>query len=77
MADFYCHEAGLVIELDGAIHLERDQAERDKIRTEIINSLGISVLRFNNTQIKNNLEKCLDSILGHVKFLIESIDDSG
>jgi very-short-patch-repair endonuclease len=77
VADFYCHEAGLVIELDGAVHLERDQAERDKIRTEIINNLGISVLRFNNSQIKNELEKCLNSILGHARSLIDGQNESG
>jgi len=45
VADFYCHEAGLVIELDGAIHLERDQAERAG-RLELLRCIEV-VLRCN------------------------------
>lgn len=76
VADFYCHEAGLVIELDGAAHMEADQDERDKIRTEIINILGINVLCFNNSQIGNNLDKCLKTIYEHTRSLIDSSSDS-
>ncbi len=71
VADFYCHNAGLIIELDGAIHLEKDQADRDKIRTEVINSLGISVLRFDNSQIRNNLANCLATIYEYASMLIK------
>jgi leucyl-tRNA synthetase len=46
VADFYCHEKKLVIELDGGIHNE--QKLYDENRDEIINELGIHVLRMKN-----------------------------
>jgi very-short-patch-repair endonuclease len=46
IVDFYCAEAGLVIEVDGPIH-DR-QTENDAGRTEFLEARGLSVLRFNN-----------------------------
>lgn len=46
IADFYNHETKLVIELDGGYH--KPQIEYDMMRTEIINFLGIEVIRFKN-----------------------------
>ena len=51
VADFYCHEKTLVLELDGKIH--EKQAEHDEYRTFIINQLGIKVVRFNNEELSN------------------------
>lgn len=50
VADFYCHEAKLVIELDGIIH--EKQVAYDENRTFIINQLGIKVLRIKNADLK-------------------------
>ena len=60
VADFYCHEERLVIELDGLIHQYR--LEEDKDRTEIIKYLGIKVLRFKNEEVINDLSKVLEEI---------------
>ena len=51
IADFFCHECGLVIEIDGKIH-ER-QKERDELRTWLINELGIEVLRLKNDELED------------------------
>jgi very-short-patch-repair endonuclease len=51
IADFYCHEKKLVIELDGKIH--EKQKEYDEYRTFIINQLGIRVYRIKNEELKN------------------------
>jgi very-short-patch-repair endonuclease len=51
IADFYCDEEKLVIELDGKIH-ER-QKEYDEYRTFIINQLGIKVFRIKNEELKD------------------------
>ncbi len=51
IADFYCHSAGLVIELDGKIH--EHQKEYDEFRTYLINQLGIIVLRIKNEELKD------------------------
>jgi len=55
IADFYCHEMKLAIELDGSQHSTPDAIEYDKIRTEYFETLGITVLRFTNAEIDNNL----------------------
>lgn len=65
IADFYCHEKKLVIEIDGGYH-ER-QMEYDNLRTEIINLLGINVIRFTNTEVENNLTKVKESILKYLE----------
>ncbi|PKP31529.1 MAG: hypothetical protein CVU00_12670 [Bacteroidetes bacterium HGW-Bacteroidetes-17] len=51
VADFYCAEEKLVIELDGKIH--DYQKEHDKWRDEIIQSKGIQMLHFKNEELKN------------------------
>uniref|UniRef100_A0A832G6V9 Endonuclease domain-containing protein n=1 Tax=Ignavibacterium album TaxID=591197 RepID=A0A832G6V9_9BACT len=60
VADFYCHEERLVIELDGLIHQYRLKEDQD--RTEIIKYLGIKVLRFTNEEVINDLSKVLEEI---------------
>ena len=60
IADFYCHEEKIIIELDGLIH--QNQMVEDKVRSEIINLLGIKVLRFKNEEIENNMKDVLDKI---------------
>ena len=60
IADFYCHEEKLVVELDGKIH--DLQIENDKLRTGIINTKGIEVIRLTNDEIENDIKKVLCSI---------------
>ena len=62
IADFVCHEARLVIEIDGAQHgFERDQA-RDALRDAWFASQGYRVLRFWNGQVLYENASVLDSI---------------
>ena len=49
--DFYCHELKLGIELDGDIH--KFQKEYDKYRDNILKEMGISVLRFDNSELND------------------------
>ena len=65
IADFYCHEEKLVIEIDGGYH-ER-QKELDKHRTEIINMYGIRVIRFRNEEIEKDLEKVMKKLKNNLK----------
>jgi very-short-patch-repair endonuclease len=51
IADFYCHEAKLVIEIDGLQHTTEECALKDEFRTEILESYGLRVIRFTNHQI--------------------------
>ncbi len=61
--DFYCHKRKLVIEVDGSIHQKNEQREYDLNRTQEINSLGISVIRFTNEEVLSDLEEVLEKIL--------------
>ena len=62
IADFYCPQYLLVIELDGQIHYNPVNMERDSIRTEYLNSLGITVIRFENKDIFEKIEFVLEEI---------------
>jgi very-short-patch-repair endonuclease len=70
VADFLCYEARLIIELDGEIH--QNQAEADKNRQFAIESEEYVVLRFTNEQIKYALESTLAHIAELADQLIEA-----
>ncbi len=65
IADFYCHELRLVIELDGGVHHEKIQLQRDTERDALMKRNGLSVLRFDNERILKNLEGVLEAIKEH------------
>ena len=54
IADFYCHRAKLVIEIDGAQHYTEEGAQKDEVRTEILEGYDLKVIRFTNRQINTN-----------------------
>ncbi len=60
IVDFYCHAAGLVVEIDGGIH--QTQVEYDTERDRILSARGLRVLRFKNEEIKQNLPEVLKRI---------------
>lgn len=60
IADFYCHAARLVIEIDGGIH-ER-QREYDGERDRIISSRGLQVIRIRNEEIQKDIYQVMQRI---------------
>ncbi len=64
IADLYCYENKLVIEIDGGYHVRRK--EQDELRTGIINLLGIKVIRFKNEEVEKNFKKVLEEIKKHL-----------
>ncbi len=60
--DFYCHECKLVVELDGAIHDTVTNRQYDEARTLVLNEYNITVIRFTNKEVMNNVEKVLEKI---------------
>jgi very-short-patch-repair endonuclease len=60
--DFYCAEHRLAIEVDGAHHFEQDGAEADWDRTTYLESRGVRVLRFTNTEVLLEAEGVFDRI---------------
>lgn len=67
IADFYCHQHKLVIELDGSIHDHPDVAQNDIIRQNNLEQDGIKVLRFTNAEVLNNLNNVLENITTQIK----------
>ncbi len=66
VADFVCHAAKLVIELDGGRHFS-DQIERADVRcTTTIENLGFKVLRFSNLDVMTNRAGVLETIAAAV-----------
>ncbi len=66
IADFYCHEARLVIEVDGAVHDLENQKEYDESRSFEMQKWNITVLRFTNHQIKSEIQSVLSEIEKHL-----------
>lgn len=60
--DFYCPSEKLCIELDGAAHFTAAGLEYDQERTEVLNSHGIRVIRFENIEVFEAMESVLEKI---------------
>ena len=67
IVDFYCPSEKLIIELDGAIHLNISNQNRDYERDLRLKELGFTVLRFENKMVFENLEYLLKEIINEFK----------
>ena len=67
IADFYCAQAKLVIELDGSQHYEADAAQKDAERTAFLEQYGLRVLRFANNEVNENFRGVCEYIDAAVK----------
>ena len=62
IVDFYCHELGLVIELDGSQHGRDDVIEYDAERTKFLEALDLKVVRYWNNDLMQNTETVLGNL---------------
>ena len=60
VVDFYCDEAGLIIEVDGAIHAHQQQADRQ--RQELLEGLGLHMLRVPADEVTSNIDSVMSRI---------------
>ena len=60
--DFYCHEIGLVIELDGGQHETDDAIEYDAERTKFLEALDLKVVRYWNHEVLYQTESVLENL---------------
>ena len=65
IVDFYCHQAGLVIEVDGDIHDLRK--EEDARREKVLAEMGLRIVRFGNEEVMRGLS----AVVGRIKEFIE------
>lgn len=57
IADFYCHAANLIVEVDGSIH--QQQVDYDLLRDRLLSTRGLRIVRFSNDRIYSDLENVL------------------
>jgi very-short-patch-repair endonuclease len=62
IVDFYAPRARLVVEVDGAQHLEAAQVEHDQRRTAYLERQGLKILRFNNLEVLQEIEAVVEEI---------------
>ena len=67
IVDFYCHQAKLVVELDGSQHYETDGAQYDQKRDAFLESQGLLVLRYANSDVVGNFRGVCEDIMGYVQ----------
>lgn len=65
IVDFYCPELKLVIEVDGADHMNK--IELDKLRQKELEGIGLSVLRFTNRDIRKDMNGVIQSIINWIE----------
>jgi very-short-patch-repair endonuclease len=73
IADCYCAEARLLVELDGLIHLRPDVAEYDRLRDEEVANRNLRVLRVPNEELFSKT----DIVLRRIPTLVESDGHAG
>lgn len=65
--DFYCHEFLLAVEVDGSVHDSEEAKEYDANRTAELENYGITVVRFQNELVLDNINKVKEDILNTVE----------
>ena len=66
IVDFYCATAKLVIELDGSQHYEERGKKQDHRRDAFLSDLGLTVLRYANSDIHHQFDAVCNDILQHL-----------
>ena len=77
ITDFYCAKAKLIIELDGSGHYEPNQVLKDRIRTEKLEDMDLTVIRVCNLDIDNNFRNVCEYIDTLVKSSLPHPTKSG
>ena len=67
IVDFYCPKGKLVIEVDGGQHYQIAGVIKDRKRDDCLQTLGLTVLRFSDTDVLKNMEGVLQRIYEHLK----------
>ena len=67
IADFYCYDLRLVIEIDGITHLDKDVIRKDKIKSQYFNSIGLNILRFSDDLVLGNWMMVEKELIKYIK----------
>ena len=69
IVDFYCKDLKLAIEIDGDSHNSEEAYKKDKARQKRLESLGVSILRFDDREVKKDMANVIRVIEGWIKEL--------
>ena len=69
IVDFYCAKARVVLELDGGGHFAVEQTEKDVIRTKMLESMNLTVLRIYNSDIDRNFK----GVCEYIDFTVKNL----
>ena len=72
IADFYCHQAKLIIEIDGSQHFSEEGEKRDNFRSEKLEKYGLTIIRFTNYDINTSFHEVCVYIDAVIKELLET-----
>jgi very-short-patch-repair endonuclease len=75
VADFYCKEARMVIEIDGNVHAQ--QMDYDSLRTFLLNQKGLRLIRFTNDEVKNNSNGVVQKIQDNLALYFDPLSACG
>ena len=67
IVDFYCHELLLAIEVDGGVHDHPETSINDLNRQKELEFYGVQFLRFENKEIKQDIDSTLNTIINWIK----------
>ena len=73
IVDFYCHELLLAIEIDGNSHHIEEVAVNDVYRQNRLENLGVHFIRFDDLQVKQNMNDVIRCLMGKIEELKENM----
>lgn len=76
IADFYCHVARLVVEVDGSQHYDEQGLAYDKERSAIFAEYGVKVIRFSNLEIEQSFQEVCSAIALEVRKRVQELEDT-
>jgi adenine-specific DNA-methyltransferase len=76
IADFYCREAHLVVEVDGAAHRTTDGLQYDRERDRYLRALGLEVLRVPAREVEADCEGVVEAVLDRCSVRTEGPEGS-
>ncbi|MBW6501962.1 MAG: endonuclease domain-containing protein [Bacteroidales bacterium] len=62
IADFYCHELRLIVEVEGEIHSLTENKEYDKTRYNTLTKNGYNIIRLSNAEVESDLNSAINRI---------------
>lgn len=67
IADFYCKELRLAIELDGLSHHDEETMRKDEMKEAYMNELGIEILRFEDKEVLGDIDNVMAVLIDYIE----------